>query len=101
MKKLRPKYRVVRITPEGSTKGAPITMVSVDPEDVDSPFVLMPRKDPAAFHALISYARMCEGDLSKEIKAWLGKIAESEPIVGTQGIRNLKAAMISLVESIR
>jgi len=85
-KKLRPKYEVQRIGIRGSFVGP--RMKSTDPEDVDSPFVLMPRKDPAAFLALLVYASQCEPDLAMEIQGWLNKIAEAEPKYGTQGCRN-------------
>ncbi|GAG93471.1 unnamed protein product, partial [marine sediment metagenome] len=63
-------------------------MKSTDPENVDSPFVLMPRKDPAAFIAMLAYARNCEKDLAAEIKGWLTKVAEAPPAYGSQGDRN-------------
>lgn len=84
-KKLRPKYQVYRETLGGRL--GPMTR-STDPNDVDSPFVLMPRKDPAAFTAMMVYARYCEPGLAAEIRAWLTKIAEAPPVFGTQGARN-------------
>jgi len=42
----------------------PAVMLATDSEDVDSPFVLMPRKDPAAYAALIYYAQCCEPRLA-------------------------------------
>lgn len=85
-KKLRPKYRVQRIDEEGDLIGPP--MSSTDPDNVDSPFVLMPRKDPAAFYALMNYANACEPDLALEVYEWAEKIIEAPPIFGTQGLRN-------------
>ena len=85
-KKLRPKYNVQRIDEDGDVVGALIK--STDPDNVDSPFVLMPRKDPAAFYALLNYAKVCEPDLASEIREWAEKIIEAPPIFGTQGLRN-------------
>ena len=90
-KKLRPKYYVTRF--EGDTKMGP-RMESTDPDNVDSPFVLMPRKDPAAFRAMICYARFCEPDLRAEIATWLNKIASADTAYGTQGERNAKEIRI-------
>ena len=84
--KLRPKYELQRVGPLGDLIGS--RMKSTDPEDIDSPFVLMPRKDPAAFLALLTYSVCCELDLATEIQDWLIKIAEAEPKYGTQGARN-------------
>jgi len=84
--KLRPKYRVFRITDSGLN--AKPEMLSTDPENVDSPFVLMPRKDPAAYFALLSYAQVCETNLANEIHVWLEKIVRAPAIYGTQGNRN-------------
>lgn len=91
--KLRPKYQVQRIVPteeEGVYENKGTAVLSTDPTSADSPFVLMPRKDPAAFVAMIAYARHCEPDLAGEIKAWLHTIIEAEPVYGTQGERNLR-----------
>ena len=87
-KKLRPKYIVFKIDPEG--KLIIPGQKSTDPEDPNSPFVLMPRKDPAAFFAMVAYAQSCEKDLSDEIKDWLHIIAEEPSELGTQGLRNRK-----------
>ncbi len=91
-KKLRPKYTVQRVD-EIDSPGGPLVkvgepMLSTDPENVDSPFVLMPRKDPAAFYALLNYAKVCEDDLAFEIREWLEKVIEAPPVFGTQGLRN-------------
>ena len=86
--KLRPKYQVLKFSGQGLPAGIP--MKSVDPDDIDSPFVLMPRKDPAAFRAMVCYARFCEPDLRAEIATWLDKIARAEPVFGTQGTRNMQ-----------
>lgn len=94
--KLRPKYVVFRIDEE---KGEDLKhsampsvvsppMLSTDPDNIDSPFVLMPRKDPAAFYALLNYAQVCELDLAAEIRVWLDKVVEALPVYGTQGNRN-------------
>ena len=100
--KLRPKYILYRVIEdtEGEVPTDAIRLgdylvhqspfPSTDPEDASSPFVLMPKKDPAAFRALICYANFCEVSLKDEIGRFLNKIAESEPELGTQGARNLK-----------
>ncbi len=95
-KRLRPKYVTFRVDEtkaeefkQGempSVTSAP--MLSTDPNDVDSPFVLMPRKDPAAYYALLNYAQVCEAELGAEIRLWLDKIVEAPPVFGTQGLRN-------------
>jgi len=101
-KYLRPKYIVEKLPEASEGKEVFIranVMVSTNPEDVDSPFVLMPRKDPAAFVALITYARYCEPELGLEILKWLEEVAKSEPVFGTQGIRNWVAGRLrSLTE---
>ena len=86
LKKLRPKYMVAKIGEDGKLVGPGIP--STDPGDVDSPFVLMPRKDPAAFAALVTYGQNCEEDLSGEIKEWLEKVAKAPAAYGSQGERN-------------
>ncbi len=98
-RKLRPKYMVCKINEAGEME--PPSMVSVDPDDVGSPFVLMPRKDPAAFYALLSYAQVCEADLAREIRIWLGEIASAPPVFGSQGLRNrvyMKMKQMDLME---
>lgn len=97
-KKLRPKYMVYKIFPPNTV--SKVGMSSTDPDDVDSPFVLMPRKDPAAFVAMITYARHCESDLANEIKAWLRKIVEAPPAFGTQGGRNYKTVRLKALQDI-
>ncbi len=88
-KKLRPKYFVTRFAGEPADPTTMGTrMLATDPDDVDSPFVLMPRKDPAAFYALLGYAQVCDDDLAREIRVWLDKIAEASPVYGSQGERN-------------
>ena len=84
--KLRPKYGVQREGPQGQLIGT--RMKSTDPNDPDSPFVLMPLKDPAAFMAMLFYCRYCEDDLAVEIREWLTKVAEAGPKHGSQGARN-------------
>ncbi len=93
-KKLRPKYIVRKFNDDG-TMGIP--QKSVDTDDVNSPFVLMPRKDPAAFKALLFYMTICEPSLANEIRPWLHKIAESEPVYGTQGLRNRKFSLLRII----
>ena len=87
--KLRPKYSVYRLNIREQDTVDTRTFAT-DPDSIDSPFVLMPRKDPAAFAAMVTYARMCEPDLAREIREFLHKIADAEPIFGTQGLRNLQ-----------
>lgn len=89
--RLRPKYIVYRKDDHGLATGE--AMQSTDPEDIDSPFVLMPRKDHAAYLALIVYAKYCEPDLRAELALWLGKIADAGPKLGTQGMRNFQYEM--------
>lgn len=93
--RLRPKYVVTRIADAGEELGP--TMKSTDPDSVDSPFVLLPRKDPAAFEALRGYASLCEPRLGNEIRAWLRKIAAAEPVYGTQGARNRTAFRLKML----
>lgn len=93
-KYLRVKYLVYKV-------GEPlIERKSVDPNDVDSPFVLMPRKDPAAFAAMLTYANNCQGELAAEIRDWLRKIAEAPPVFGTQGARNYSDKRYSAVQDL-
>ena len=92
---VRPKYQVQRLKNTGPEEVCELVgkpMLATDPEDIDSPFVLMPRKDPAAYEAVRIYAMMCEPQLGNEIRTWLRKVIESEPVYGTQGKRN-RAAM--------
>lgn len=92
--RLRPKYHVQKLiryggevirAPSNSTK----IHASTNPDSVDSPFVLMPRKDPAAFAAMLTYMRYCEPELASEIRVWLEKIAAAPAEYGTQGQRNI------------
>ena len=85
--KLRPKYLVTRMKIDGSPDTSAV-MKSTDPGDVNSPFVLMPRKDPAAFLAMLTYAQYCEQGLANEIRGWLNLIAEAVPVYGSQGKKN-------------
>lgn len=96
--KLRPKYQVLRIEESGRTAPGAKTMFATDPDDINSPFVLMPRKDPAAFVAIITYARHCEPELADEIMDWLNEIAEAEPAFGTQGQRNFRATRLRALQ---
>lgn len=102
--KLRPKYTVQRVneldSPGGPLKKVGKLMLSTDPADVDSPFVLMPRKDPAAFAAMGTYMDLCEPQLANEIRAWLRKVAAAEPIFGTQGKRNFSAIRIKRLHEV-
>ena len=61
---------------------------SVDVGDVNSPFVLMPRKDPVAMTALECYASFCEPELRRQIEQWVQRIKKAPKILGTQGKRN-------------
>ncbi len=88
--RLRPKYLVFKVNPDNNYDFQE-AMKSTDPEDINSPFVLMPRKDPAAFAALIVYMKVCEPRLANEIRAWLNKVANAPVICGTQGERNFMA----------
>lgn len=95
---VRPKYVVIRIREEDMQEDGTLSLVSIshdnpvmiatDPKSIDSPFVLMPRKDPAAFIALVAYASVCEPNLRAEIVQFLDKIVEADPTFGTQGLRN-------------
>ena len=96
-KKLRPKYYVTRFGDDSTVIGK--RMQATDPDDVDSPFVLMPRKDPAAFTALMAYAQMCEPDLAAEIRVWLGTIVKAPAVYGTQGARNRIHIRTNLMDS--
>ena len=93
--KLRPKYHVQRCGPNGELVGG--RMDSTDPNNPDSPFVLMPRKDPAAFMAMLAYAMYCEPELAAEIRDWLRLIAEQPTSCGTQGERNGRYMRLTLV----
>ncbi len=97
--KLRPKYMVFRVVPDDEAYLAGSGMKSTDPEDVDSPFVLMPRKDSAAFAALLVYTEHCEPDLAVEIRSWLYKIVAAPPAFGTQGVRNRAAFRKRLIHN--
>ena len=97
MDKLRPKYYVAKLGKEG--QGGTSLPVSTDPDDVTAPFVLIPGKDPAAFHAMLTYAEWCEPDLADEIYEWLGLILEEMPKLGTQGRRNLAVELKKAWES--
>lgn len=96
-KKLRPKYLVSRIDEETGIAHVMSGLKSTDPEDINSPFVLMPRKDPAALLAMATYANVCEPDLAQEIREFLHKIVESPGVLGTQGERNLRAFLKSSI----
>lgn len=98
MDKLRPKYDVQRVGPDGDLIGP--RMNATDPENPDSPFVLMPRKDPAAFTAVMTYARHCEPDLAAEIRDWLRKVANAPPEYGTQGTRNLSNMRLDAIDAL-
>ena len=87
--RLRPKYAVQRQDENRALVGP--RMLSTDPDDIDSPFVLMPRKDPAAFEAMRLYIQLCEPLLATEIRTWLRKIADSATVYGTQGERNRRS----------
>lgn len=97
--KLRPKYLVSKMNIDGSADYS-TTMKATDPDNPDSPFVLLPRKDPAAIPAMITYARYCEPELAKEIKDWLRKVVIEEASFGTQGERNFRAARLRSLQDI-
>lgn len=75
------KYDVFKRTSQEKTE-------SVDILDVNSSFVLMPRKDPAAMIALKCYAANCEPELSEQIRKWINRIEKAPRVRGTQGKRN-------------
>lgn len=83
---LRPKYYVAKLGHDGSQTVLP---ASTQVEDMTAPFVLIPGKDPAAFYAMLTYAKWCEPDLASEIYEWLESILDAMPQLGTQGRRNL------------
>jgi len=93
VKRLRPKYEVRRINEDMPGNLGEI-MDSTDPDNIDSPFVLMPRKDPAAFAAMLAYADSCEWELAREIRDWLEKIADAPVVDGTQGHRNRREMLL-------
>jgi len=86
--RLYPKYRVIKTSEDLNPVNS--VMLATDPNDINSPFVLMPRKDPAAMAAMLTYMSYCEPALANEIRPWLRKIIEAEPIFGSQGTRNYK-----------
>lgn len=96
-KKLRPKYAVFKADAFGVIKDIGSAMQSTDPDNVDSPFVLMPRKDPAAFAAMLAYVDACEYGLGGEIRDWLEKIANAPVVDGTQGHRNRQEMLLRAV----
>lgn len=71
-----------------SKKGKLGEKKSVDVTDVDSPFVLMPRKDPSAILALERYVETCEPELGEQIRRWLKLVKSAPEVLGTQGKRN-------------
>ena len=95
---LRPKYVVYRVGEDKGRVGS--DMLATEPSDVDAPFVIFPRKDPAAFHALLSYAAVCEKGLRAEILLWAEKIAVCDPDFGTQGARNWQTLLMDKVKSV-
>ncbi len=99
---LRPKYKVQRIImldpPGGPIQEVGTPMLSTDPKDIDAPFVLMPRKDPAAYLAMVTYIANCEPKLANELRTWLRLIAHSPRATGTQGQRNESFQMSRILE---
>lgn len=93
--RLRPKYMVAKIGVDGKIFGP--GMKATDPDDIDAPFVLMPRKDPAALAALCTYIDLCEPQLANELRPWLRSIARAKPVYGTQGERNLIAVRVRML----
>jgi hypothetical protein len=59
-----------------------------DREDPDAPFVLKPRKDPAALAALRAYRDHCYPELARELEAWIRAIESAAPVRGDIGRRN-------------
>lgn len=104
-RRLRPKYMVYKAKVSESGKNATAIPESgvwaTDPNDVNSPFVLMPRKDPAAFIAMLTYASLCEPSLASEIRIWLESIAKADPVYGTQGSRNRIVMRLRDIQEIR
>ena len=91
MAKLYAKYSIHRLrpTPENKVPQSTLLPNSVDIDNINSPFVLMPRKDPVAMIALECYADACESRLAKEIKKWIQQIKQAPKVLGTQGRRNI------------
>lgn len=97
MARLHAKYSVYKLqrTRGLSTKeGRKSTLIgiSVDVDNAESPFVLFPRKDPAALVALKCYALNCEPALALDIRQWIALIRKADEALGkqfgTQGKRN-------------
>ena len=106
MKLLRPKYIVKKIADADAINidQMPLpadVMLATNPNDVDSPFVLLPRKDPSAFAALVTYSQVCEPQLAQEIAEWLEKVADAEPRFGSQGARNYASVRMQAVHDIQ
>ena len=98
--RLKPRYIVYKILkgdniPVRLTEGVSL---ATDPNDPNSPFVLKPRKDPAAFVAMLAYASVCEPSLGNEIRIWLTEIAKSSPDYGDQGFRNRVAMQLRQIQ---
>ena len=103
-KRLYPKYMVYRILASaGDLVESTVSKVGIEstnPDDIDSSFVLLPRKDPAAYYALLHYAQVCEPALAREIRVWLEKVIKAPPEYGTQGERNRVAMKLKQMEII-
>lgn len=97
--KLYPKYMVGKAV--NGTIDACSLIEATNPDNIDSPFVLFPRKDPAAITALKAYASVCNPALAAEIREWLTKVVEAKPEFGTQGTRNYQAMMSSFVSEVQ
>lgn len=93
---LRPKYMVTKIVEPGIP--LPPSMRATNPDDINSPFVIMPHKDPVGYVALLRYAELCEPNLASEILIWARKIASAPPEYGTQGTRNSINIRIKMLE---
>lgn len=97
MARLHAKYSVHKLRPASqllTKEGRKSTLIgsSVDVDNAESPFVLFPRKDPAALVALKCYALNCEPELAQDIRQWIELIRRADQMLGkqygTQGERN-------------
>jgi hypothetical protein len=65
--KLAPRYKVINLETGRTAE-------SVDFGQSEPYFVLSPERDPAALEALKRYAEVCEPELAKGIRDWIGMI---------------------------
>ncbi|MDD5704189.1 MAG: hypothetical protein PHU23_19315 [Dehalococcoidales bacterium] len=94
--RLYPKYTVQKVD-NGVYKAD--ELLATDKNSVNSPFVLMPRKDPAAFAALVYYSTICEPRLGNEIRNWLRNVVQAPVAYGSQGNRNRIAMILNNLNS--